>query len=88
MKAGSFPLELARIAFAKARLDPESALTLVLDVLRETGAEDQARTLIDRLPVEGNFDLFRKQAGYRMAYRFGREPDGSPAPSWSWDDLD
>jgi hypothetical protein len=47
--------------------------------------EEQAGTLADRLPAEGKFALFREQADHPMRYRFGREPDGSPAPSWGWD---
>jgi hypothetical protein len=39
------------------------------------------------LPAEGLFDLFCEQANQQVPYRFGREPDGTPAPSWGWDDL-
>jgi hypothetical protein len=47
-----------------------------------------APPLVDRLPTEGHFDLFCKHTGDRMTYAFGREYDGSPAPTWDWDDLD
>jgi hypothetical protein len=39
------------------------------------------------LPAEGLFHLFREQANHQVLYRFGREPDGTPAPSWGWEDL-
>jgi hypothetical protein len=31
-------------------------------------------------------DLFLLQAGHKARYRFGREPDGTPAP-WDWHHL-
>jgi hypothetical protein len=67
---------------------PADGVALLLGALRRAGAEQPARMLVDRLPVEGRFDLFREQPGHEMRYRFGRAPDGSPAPSWGWDDLD
>jgi hypothetical protein len=44
--------------------------------------------LIDWMPPEGMFGLFLNQPGHELQYRFGREPNGSPAPPWGWDDLD
>ena len=54
----------------------------------QRGAGEQARVLVDRLPAAGHFDVFQQVAGHEVRYRFGREADGSPAPSWGWDDLD
>ena len=56
--------------------------------LRDAGAEEQAAALIDRLPGEGLFGLFREQEDHGVRFRFGRELDGSPAAPWGWDDLD
>jgi hypothetical protein len=60
----------------------------LLEVLREAGADRQVTILIERLPTEGLFGLFLEQGNQRALYRFGREPDGRQAPSWSWEDLD
>jgi uncharacterized protein YidB (DUF937 family) len=79
---------IARDPASHAALDHPGAVADLLDALRKAGAEDQARTLVDRLPAEGGFALFCEQSDHRMQYRFGREADGSPAPSWGWEDLD
>lgn len=79
---------LARDPASRANLDRPDDVARLLETLRGVRAEEQAMTLIDRLPREGLFDLFSKQIGHAMRYRFGREPDGSRAPSWDWDDLD
>jgi hypothetical protein len=79
---------LARRAAAHAVLGKPWEVTSLLRALQATGAETHVRTLMDRLPAEGHFDLFRKQADHHVQYRFGRESDGSPAPSWHWDNLD
>ena len=34
------------------------------------------------------FELFLKQEGRADQFRFGREPDGTPATPWGWEDLD
>ena len=47
--------------------------------LCETGADQQAKLLVDRLPAEGLFDLFQQQAGHEGRYRFGREAVRIPA---------
>jgi hypothetical protein len=44
--------------------------------------------LIDRLASEGLFNLFCEQVDSPTRYKFGREPNGSPALPWRWDDLD
>ena len=79
---------LARDPAAHAAVDSPYEVADLLDALREAGAEQQVRTLVDRLPAEGMFDLFRRQPEHKTQYTFGREPDGSPAPAWGWDDLD
>jgi hypothetical protein len=81
--------QAAALASRAAQTDvSHPAVAALLEVLREAGAEEQARMLVDRLPAGGRFDLFCRQAGNKVRYRFGREPDGSPVPSWGWDDLD
>jgi hypothetical protein len=49
---------------------------------------DQVTLLVDRLPAEGRFDLFCAQGNHQALYRFGRNPDGSPAEPWDWENLD
>ena len=78
---------LARDPAAHAALDDPSAVAGLLGALREAGADDQVGTLVDRLPAEGLFGLFCEQTNHQVLYRFGREPDGTPASSWGWDDL-
>ena len=56
--------------------------------LRKAGAQDHATLLIDRLPSEGLFEVFCWQGRHQATYRFGRNPGGSPAKSWNWEDLD
>jgi hypothetical protein len=75
-------------AAAHAVLGQPWDITSLLHALQAAGAETPVRTLVDRLPAEGHFDLFRKQAGNQAPYHFGREPDGSPTPSWDWDNVD
>jgi hypothetical protein len=56
--------------------------------LRDAGAHEQAATLADRLPAAGIFLPFRERRDDWYQFRFGRETDGSPSASWSWEDLD
>ena len=77
---------LARVA-GHAALDHPAGVAVLLDALREAGAHKQAALLADRLPGEGLFELFWSQGNNQALYRFGREPDGNPARSWGWDDL-
>jgi uncharacterized protein YidB (DUF937 family) len=79
---------LARDPAAHAVLDDPIGIPALLDALREAGADDQAKVLVDRLPAQGLFYDFQREAGHKVRYRFGREADGSPAPSWAWADLD
>lgn len=80
-------IALAARAAAHAALDDRLGVAGLLDALRKAGAHEQVALLADRLPGEGLFDLFRAQGNNQALYRFGRDPDGSPARSWGWDDL-
>ena len=61
-----------------------------LNALRGVGAEEQIRALLARDPgrhaslgrTGGVADLLA--ALQAASYRFGREPDGTPAPPWTW----
>ena len=79
---------LRRDPAAQGSLDYPSAADGLLDSLRRAGAHEQVAKLTDRLPGEGFFDDFLKQQVRRDQFRFGREPDGSPAAPWAWEDLD
>jgi uncharacterized protein YidB (DUF937 family) len=63
-------------------------ITRLLDALRKAGSQDQVTALADRLPGEGLFRLFYAEGNHQALYRFGRNPDGSPARPWGWEDLD
>ena len=76
---------LAARAAAGVSLDNPGAVAVLLDSLREAGEEEQVRVLVPRLPAAGMFDLFQQAAGRQ--FRFGYEPDASPAASWGWEDL-
>jgi hypothetical protein len=78
---------LARDPAAHVVLDKGYTVTALLNVLRDMGAEGQVSGLIGRLPAAGLFGLFLHQANHQVLYRFGREPDGTPTPSWGWSDL-
>ncbi|MFE2823398.1 hypothetical protein ACFXGZ_09775, partial [Streptomyces sp. NPDC059271] len=78
---------LARDPAAHAALNNPGAVAHLLKVLREAGAHEQAIGLIERLPAARQFALFLELGGGER-FRLGREPDGSAAPSWTWNDLD
>ncbi|MEQ0560095.1 hypothetical protein ABJI51_13490 [Amycolatopsis sp. NEAU-NG30] len=42
---------------------------------------------VDQLPAAGKFEQFLELADHATRFRFGREPDGTPAEPWTWDDL-
>ena len=80
---------LRRDPAADVSLDSPAAVADLLDELRwVAGAKEQATALAERLPGAGMFDLFYEQEGQQDRFRFGRNPDGSPAGPWGWDDLD
>jgi hypothetical protein len=66
-------------------LDPDRprAVARLLTALRAAGAGEAAQALAARAADMGMFDLEKDRAGYR----FGREPDGTPAPPWRWAEL-
>ncbi|MFB9965683.1 hypothetical protein ACFFOP_24195 [Sinosporangium siamense] len=55
--------------------------------LRHIEEHELAADLIARLPAGKMFPLFLKHIEAPGRFHFGREPDGTPAPPWSWDDL-
>jgi hypothetical protein len=42
---------------------------------------------VDQLPAAGKFEQFLELTDHATRFRFGREPDGTPAEPWTWDDL-
>jgi hypothetical protein len=79
---------LATRAATQFVLDEPGNVARLLDALREAGAKEQIEMLVGRLPAEGQFRLFLDQADHQALYRLGREPDGSPAATWNWENLD
>ncbi|SFO06930.1 hypothetical protein SAMN04487980_10541, partial [Streptomyces sp. cf124] len=78
---------LARDPAAHVSLGPPNGVALLLDQLRKVGAHEQVTALVERLPPAGLCELFINHKGQREQFRFGREPDGTAAPSWTWNDL-
>ncbi|MFJ1460918.1 hypothetical protein [Nocardia sp. N2S4-5] len=78
---------IAERAITKAANAYAGASELV-DSLRILGLTEQAAAFIQRLPAAAMFTQFRECSENPGAFRFGREPDGSPAGAWSWSDLD
>jgi DNA-binding transcriptional ArsR family regulator len=63
----------------------QRAVARLLAALSEAGAAEAARALAVRAADAGMFALFLKvRPDEAVAYRFGREPDGTPSPPWSW----
>ena len=79
---------LAARAAAHAALDDPRGVADLLGGLRAVRAHEQAAALAARLPTGGMFELFLQQEGCEDQFRFGREPDGTPATPWDWDSLD
>jgi hypothetical protein len=75
-------------AAARMFLDDPRAVASLLDRLREVRADEKAAALLDQLPAAGCFDQWIRSGGDPMRFRLGREPDGSSAPPWAWDDLE
>ncbi|HEY2269450.1 MAG TPA: hypothetical protein VGI96_43000, partial [Streptosporangiaceae bacterium] len=73
---------LARDPVARVTLDPgqQRGVTRLLRALRAADAGEAARALAARAANAGMFGLEEDWVGYR----FGREPDGTPAPPWHW----
>ncbi|MFJ2730798.1 hypothetical protein [Streptomyces collinus] len=79
---------LARNPAAHVALDNPDGVLRLHGKLQEAGAQDQIATLAARLPAAGRFDQFTNVDVNHERFRLGREPDGSIAPSWTWDDLE
>jgi hypothetical protein len=63
--------------------DQQRGVARLLAALRAAQAGQAARALAARAADAGMFDLTEDRA----RYRFGREPDGAPAPPWRWAEL-
>ncbi|WLQ69360.1 hypothetical protein [Streptomyces glycanivorans] len=83
-----FDALLAQNPAMHVTLGHPAAVTDLLDRLREIGAEEQLGVLVGRLPAAGCFDQFREFCEGPGRFRFGREPEGSAAASWTWEDLE
>ena len=59
----------------------------LLQEIWESGAEDKAVILANKISAMESFQDFLRHGDNRERYHFGREPDGSPAEPWGWDDL-
>jgi hypothetical protein len=80
---------LARGPGSRAALDAspgyQRAVARLLAALHVAGATEAIEELAARAADAGLFSLFLDvHPDQAAAYRFGREPDGSPAEPWSW----
>ncbi|MFH8698966.1 hypothetical protein [Streptomyces chartreusis] len=50
--------------------------------------QEQAAPLAVQFPAAGHFDRLMELGDHRKRFRFGREPDGSAAVFWTWEDLE
>jgi hypothetical protein len=74
----------ARVA-GQVHIDHPEDVADLLEELREAGAAEAVRALAVRAAGAGMFGLFLEaRPDEAAAYRFGREPDGTPSPPWSW----
>ncbi|WP_157119626.1 hypothetical protein [Nocardia xishanensis] len=53
----------------------------------EIGTGDELTDLVQLMPAARMFERFLEAGDHRERFQFGREPDGSPAAPWSWNDL-
>ncbi|MFH8500536.1 hypothetical protein [Streptomyces coeruleorubidus] len=79
---------LGRDPAAHVPLDDRKAVARLLENLKRAGADEQNAALAARLPAAGRFDQFIEVSDRRKQFRLGREPDGSAATSWTWEDLE
>jgi len=63
-----------------------SPLTLVRS-LKKANADSQVPALLERLPGAARFYAFTQASEHPEQFQYGREPDGSAAIPWTWDDL-
>jgi hypothetical protein len=81
--------QMALDASQPFRPDRQWAVGRLLVALREAGAAEAVRTLALRAADAGMFGLFLEaRPDVAVAYRYGREPDGTPSPSWAWSEPD
>jgi hypothetical protein len=88
--AGEPATILSARAAAQMPLD-DNNVTGIMDLLkamRQAGQHEAAEVLLARLPAAGLFYIVRHQGDNAVRFRYGRDPDGSPAEPWGWDDLD
>ncbi|MFI2473084.1 hypothetical protein [Nocardia xishanensis] len=78
---------LAGRAVAAVSITYPTEISELLEELRRSGLVDRAQELTARLPATGDFDLFLGNIANREDYWYGREPDGTGSPDWTWDDL-
>ncbi|WP_460347266.1 hypothetical protein [Actinoallomurus acanthiterrae] len=79
---------LARDPAAHVTLDDSYGIVRLLGALRAVGADDEAAALAERLPAAGLFHQFMEIGDHKERFRFGREPDGTAAAPWAWEDLE
>ncbi|MFC9872902.1 helix-turn-helix domain-containing protein [Nocardia salmonicida] len=60
----------------------------LLTSMRNLGLHEQVVAFTEQLPTAGMFAEFREHVENPETFRFGREPDGSPAAAWRWSDLE
>jgi len=74
----------------QARLDRPQDVARLIQALRAAGAGEAAGILARRAAEAGMFGVFLAyqsngtDAGGAVSYRYGREPDLTPAPPWRW----
>ncbi|MFC9871741.1 hypothetical protein [Nocardia salmonicida] len=78
---------LAWRAATSTALDDEHGVIRLLEELRAGGMFGHYAALVRRLPAAGMFPLFTTLDDFWQRYRFGYDPDGSPAEKWGWEDL-
>lgn len=79
---------LAERAATQVIPDNSSDARILIEQLTDVGAVGHADALANLLPALGMFDVFLNHRDHSRRFQFGRESDGSPAASWSWNDLD
>lgn len=81
-------LYLAWKALPTGPLRHPVGVDLMLIGLRMAGAEDAVRVLANRAANAGMFyALLRTYPDEAASYRYGREPDGTPAQPWRWQET-
>ncbi|MGW0771643.1 hypothetical protein [Streptomyces sp. NPDC002676] len=79
---------LARNPAAHVAIDDPGAVVDLLEWLWRAQEQEQVAILAERILAAGHFNEFIKISEYQERFRFGREPDGSAAAPWTWEDLE